>query len=94
MEQVAWKGLFADWPPELAPRGVLVTTFAEQIPFDGFLTSEQFVVIFRTTPDTVGARQVVVPYENIAALKIVDVIKIKPFEAMGFKAVPGKKATR
>jgi hypothetical protein len=94
MEMPAWKGFFTAWPADMAPRGVLVTTFGEQIPFDGFLTSEQFVVVLRTTPDTVGARQVVVPYENIAALKIVDVIKIKPFEAMGFKAVPGKTANR
>jgi hypothetical protein len=86
MEHADWKGLFADWPPALAPRGVLVTTFNEQIPFDGFLTSDQFVVVARTTPDTVGARQVVVPYGNIAALKIVSVVKDKTFEDMGFKA--------
>lgn len=91
MERADWKGFFADWPPELAPRGVLVTTFNEQIPFDGFLTSDQFVVIARTTPDTMGARQVVVPYENIAALKIVTVVKGKVLEGMGFKAAPAKK---
>ena len=94
MQVPAWKGLFAAWPAELAPRGVLVTSFGEQIPFDGFLTGEQFLIIARTTPDTVGARQVVVPYENIAALKIVDVVKSKAFEAMGFKGVLGKKASR
>ena len=94
METSAWKGFFTAWPAELAPRGVLVTSFGEQIPFDGFHTSEQFVIVCRTTPDTVGARQVVVPYNNIAALKIVDVLKTGAFEPMGFKAVLGKKASR
>jgi hypothetical protein len=81
----AWKDLFANWADELPRRGVLVTTFDEQILFSGFMTGESFLLIERNAPDTMGARQLIVPYANIAALKIVDVVKSKNFAKLGFE---------
>lgn len=85
-----WRQCFAHWPAEVERRGVLVTSFNEQIPFDSFATSDVMLLIERRTPDTLGARQVIVPYQNIQAVKIVDVVKMKVFHSMGF-VVPTRK---
>jgi hypothetical protein len=79
-----WRQCFDKWPAELARRGVLVTSFGEQIPFDAFATSPNLLLIERRSPDAVGGRSVLISYQNIAAVKIVDVVKIKTFESMGF----------
>ncbi len=85
MSELAWKKVFAQWPGDMPRRGVLVTTLGEQVPFDGYLTGEEVVLVERQTPDTVGARALIVPYGNIAVLKLVDVIKPKSLEAMGLR---------
>jgi hypothetical protein len=82
--QSGWKTCFQRWPNELPPRGVIVTNFQEQIPFEGFLISDTMLLLDRKAPDTTGARKVLLPYEQIAALKLVDVLKAKLFEGMGF----------
>jgi hypothetical protein len=81
-----WRNCFRQWPSDLERRGVLVTSFGEQIVFDGFATSEDMLLLERKAPDTVGARTVILPYPNIQALKIVDVTKAKTFQSMGFTA--------
>jgi hypothetical protein len=80
-----WKKCFCNWPAELPKRGVLVTSYDEQIPFDGFLTSEHLLLVERRTPDTSGARQILIGYQSIVAVKITDVVKVKAFLAMGFE---------
>jgi hypothetical protein len=81
-----WRKCFRQWPTELERRGVLVTSFGDQIPFDGFATSDDLLLLERRAPDTVGARTVIVPYQNIQALKIVEVTKVKSFQSLGFTA--------
>ena len=49
----AWRDYFLGWPKELPHRGVLVTSFGEQIPFDGFMTTDALLLIERRTPDTI-----------------------------------------
>lgn len=83
-----WRHCFRNWPAELEHRGVLVTSFGEQIAFDNFATSDDLLLVERRAPDTVGARTVIVAYQNIAALKIVDVTKAKTFGSMGFTVPP------
>ena len=39
-----WRDYFLKWPKELPRRGVLVTSFGEQIPFDGFLTTDTLLL--------------------------------------------------
>jgi hypothetical protein len=63
---------------------VLVTSYDDQIAFDGFATSEHLLLVERRTPDTSGARQVMIAYQNIVAVKIVDVVKVKSFLPLGF----------
>lgn len=94
MEQrAAWKDFFGAWPAGLDRRGVLVCTFGEQIPFDSFMPGEKLLIVDRSVPDTMGARKIVVPYENIAALKFTDVVKNKVFQPMGFDEPPARRGS-
>jgi hypothetical protein len=86
-----WRNCFRQWPAELERRGVLVTSFGEQIVFDAFATSDEMLLLERKAPDTVGARTVILAYQNIQALKIVDVTKVKTFQSMGFTAPPSTR---
>jgi hypothetical protein len=79
-----WHNFFLAWPKDMLRRGVLVTTFEEQIPFDGFLTTDTLLLLERRTPDTIGARKVILPFGNIAAIKLVDVVKQKILATAGF----------
>lgn len=85
----AWRDCFARWPEELAKRGVIVTKFDEQIMFSNFLFSDDLLLVERQMPDTIGARQVILSYESISALKIVDVIKLKALAKLGFESQKG-----
>ena len=87
----SWRNCFGQWPSDLERRGVLVTSFGEQIVFDGFATSDDMLLLERKSPDTVGARTVILPYQNVQALKIVDVTKVKTFQSMGFTAPPSAR---
>ena len=85
-----WLDLFRGWPAEMPRRGVLVVAFGEQIPFSGFSVGAAFLLIERQSPDTVGTRMILLPYDNILGLKIVDVVKPKAFQPLGFEMLPQK----
>lgn len=85
----AWVDLFARWPAGMARKGVLVTNFGEQIVFSGFMASPALLVVERQTPDSMGARKVIVPYANISGVKIVDVVKPALFQELGFEGKMG-----
>ncbi|HVX13976.1 MAG TPA: hypothetical protein VHC22_22520 [Pirellulales bacterium] len=80
----AWQHYFQNWPKEVPQRGIVVTSFEDQIPFDGFLTTNTMVLLERKTPDNAGARKVLLAYENIVAVKFTDVLRNKAFESGGF----------
>ncbi len=89
----AWKALLDNWPSGLARTGVVVSTFNEQIPFDGFMHTAAFMMVERKTPDTLGARKVIIPFSGIAAIKFVEVVGSQAFVPWGFVGAPaGKKA--
>ncbi len=88
MTDSAWKTLFRTWPDDLPRRGVLVTTFAEQAPFCGFMVGDDLIFFERTTPDPLGGRAFILPYGQIAAIKLTDVVKPKSLRAAGFDADP------
>ena len=92
METVSyWKDFFRAWPVEIARRGVVVASFGEQIPFDSFMFGDNLLFLDRSVPDTIGARKIVIPYANIAAVKITDVVKNKLFIPLGFEEAPNKR---
>ena len=90
-QSTSWKEFFHNWPREIPQRGVVVTRFDEQILFESFFTRDTFLLLKRQTPDVVGARFVLLPYESIEALKIVDPIPLKVFSASGFQTVPSRE---
>jgi hypothetical protein len=85
-----WRDIFCRWPAEVPRRGVLVAAFGEQMPFSGFFTSEAFLLVERQSPDAMGARMVLLPYDKILGLKIVDVMKPRTVQLLGFD-VPAAK---
>ena len=86
-----WRACFQAWPAGIPQRGVLVTTFDEQIPFGSFMVADDLLFIERRNPDTLGTRSVIVPFTSIAALKIVDPIEPRHFRDFGFQPVAAPK---
>ncbi len=82
--QMVLRSLFTAWPEKVARRGVLVTTLNEQIPFSNFLPGDNILLLERTTPDPVGARTILLPYGQVAVVKLVDVVKSSAFKSLGF----------
>ncbi len=81
-----WRMLFESWPEAIPRAGLLVTSFGEQVPFNGFLVSGGIVLLDREKPDTQGARKVMVAYNAIAAVKFTSVLELSRFQVMGFQA--------
>jgi len=86
-----WRACFHEWPANVPQRGVLVTTFDEQIPFAGFMVADDLLFIERRSPDPLGTRSVIVPFTAIAAVKIVDPIEPRQFRSFGFQPVAAPK---
>jgi hypothetical protein len=82
----AWKSLFENWPEAIPREGLLVTTFNENIPFNGFLVSGGVLLVERDKPDSYGARKVMIAYSGIVAVKITNVLELARFQVMGFQA--------
>lgn len=80
-----WAEFFARWPSGVPQRGILVTQFGEQIPFSAFLYRPGILFVERTTPDQLGGRALLIPFEQIAAVKFLDVVKTKALEPCGFR---------
>ena len=91
MDTSVWKKLFVDWPAGIPRRGVLITSFAEQFPFDGFLTGDELLYFDRQTPDTIGARAMLLPYANIVAVKFQDVVKPQALQSIGLEGTLTKR---
>lgn len=87
----SWKDVFCRWPAEMPRRGVLVVSFGEQIPFSSFSTGEAFLLLERHSPDAMGARMILLPYDKVLGLKIVDVVKAKSFQSFGFDIPAAQK---
>jgi hypothetical protein len=80
-----WRSLFENWPESIPREGLLVTTFNEHVPFNGFLISGGVLLVERDKPDTYGSRKVMVAYSAILAVKITSVIELGRFQVMGFQ---------
>ena len=82
----SWKGLFENWPETIERKGLITTTFDEQIPFVDFMLSGNILLVERDKPDSYGARKVMVIYDAIAAVKITSPIELARFQVMGFQS--------
>ena len=80
-----WKGFFSEWPADLPRRGVVITQLNEPIAFKAFMLKGDFVLLERTSPDSMGGRFLLVPYAEIAIVKFTDPLKQPVFDAAGFQ---------
>lgn len=80
-----WHHYFRTWPAGLAPTGIVVTSYGEQVPFESFQLTERLLLVNRRAPDTVGARRVIVPFSEIVAVKITEVVSTKALKDLGFE---------
>jgi len=81
-----WRNIFENWPESIPRKGIVITTQGESIPFINYLISEGIVLLDRETPDSLGARKVMLTYSVIAALKITTPLELARFQVMGFQA--------
>jgi hypothetical protein len=79
-----WRDVFLNWPEAIAKRGVLVTTLNEAVPFKGFMTKGEMLLLERTNPDPLGARFVLIGYEAVHLLKLTDQLKESVLSGAGF----------
>jgi hypothetical protein len=88
-EANSWKEVFAAWPAEMPRRAIAITAWDEQIPFSGFRTGDALLLLERATPDALGARMVILPYDQIVAVKLTEVAKSRSLRSLGFQGVSG-----
>ncbi len=81
----AWRMMFDNWPESMPRQGMIITKFQESIPFIDFLVSPAIVLLDRGKPDSMGARKVMIPFAQIAALKLAGTQDLSDFQAMGFQ---------
>ena len=84
---VAWKLLFQRWPASIPKEGIVVTSLNEGVNFCNFQVSEHTVLLERDRPDVMGARTVIVPWQEIVSVKLTTAIEPAKFKDMGFKPV-------
>ncbi len=84
--------LFAEWPVSIPRKGVVITAHGETIPFVEFMITGQLLLLERHTPDVSGARRVILDFNNIASIKIIDAIEMSRFTAFGFRGPVGVRS--
>ena len=85
-----WHEFFKNWPKSISRRGVLITSYGEHFTYTDFIASDAYFVAIRETPDIDGARTIVLDYDGIRAVKILDSIKTNTFAEFGFDVSAGK----
>jgi hypothetical protein len=79
-----WKSVFNNWPTGVPRRGIVISTLNEPMPFKGFMVKEDVVLLDRTNPDSLGARFILVSFEAINCVKLIDPLKEAVFASAGF----------
>ncbi|MFO0917099.1 MAG: hypothetical protein U0872_02155 [Planctomycetaceae bacterium] len=82
----AWRSLFENWPESIPRSGMLVASFGETIAFKDFLISGSILMVERETPDSLGARKVMIAYDAISAVKLATPMELARFQVMGFQS--------
>jgi hypothetical protein len=82
---VGWQVLFQQWPESIPKTGIAITSLNESIPFIDFQISEYVVLLVRDRPDTMGARTVIVPWEELLTVKLTTPVEPERFADMGFR---------
>lgn len=77
--------MFQNWPESIPRQGMIQTKQNDLIPFIDFRVSATILLLDRGKPDAQGARKVILPMAQIAALKIAGTQPIADYEMMGFE---------
>lgn len=80
----SWQSFFEMWPAAEPQRGIVVTTFQENIPFTRFMIADGLLALERDKPDSIGSRKVIVAFSAISAVKMTDTGDFGRFADMGF----------
>ena len=86
-KNICWQTLFQRWPDSIPKLGIAITSLNEAISFNNFQVSEYAVLFERDRPDTQGARSAIVPWEEIATVKLTSPVNSAQFKDMGFQPV-------
>ena len=79
-----WKSLFNNWPTGIQRRGILISTLNEPMPFKSFMVKDDLLLLERTNPDSLGARYILLGFEAISSVKLIDPLKESLFTSAGF----------
>jgi hypothetical protein len=79
-----WSSFFSNWPTGIPHRGVLVNTLNEAMPFKNFLVKDEMLLLERTNVDPLGARFILLSFDAINSVKLIDPLKESVFAAAGF----------
>lgn len=80
-----WKPLFTNWPAAVPRRGIVTNTLNEPMPFKGFMIRGDVLLLERTNPDAMGGRFILLNFNGIDSLKLIDPIKEADMTAAGFE---------
>ncbi|MEM8946526.1 MAG: hypothetical protein AAGD11_15240 [Planctomycetota bacterium] len=81
-----WYSLFSRWPASLPRKGVLVTSLNETIIFKDFWLKDELLLVERLTPDSMGARFVILNFEVINVVKFTNPLTAQEIASAGFSA--------
>jgi hypothetical protein len=79
-----WKSVFNNWPTGIPRRGLVISSLNEPMPFKGFMVKDDIVLLERTNPDSLGARFILLSFEAINCVKLIDPLKESVFASAGF----------
>jgi hypothetical protein len=83
-QQSKWQEAFAKWPEKLPKRGIVLSTLNEATPFKSFLIKGDMLLLERTNPDPAGARYILMGFDAIHMVKLIDPLKEEIFASAGF----------
>lgn len=80
------ESVLTTWPASLPRAGVAGTMQGDQIVFADFTLGHDCVLLQRATPDSMGCREVILPFQQVAMVKITDTLPPMTRQEMGFAA--------
>jgi hypothetical protein len=85
VEATGIESVLANWPSSVPRRGVAVTVQGEQLVFSNFSIGHGCVLWERSTPDSMGGREIIVPFAEVAAVKLTESLEADTRQEMGFE---------
>jgi hypothetical protein len=79
-----WQDFLTKWPASIAKRGVLISTLNEASPFKSFFVKGEALLLERTNPDPLGSRFVLMGFDAIHMVKLIDPLKEDVLKGAGF----------